>query len=226
MTVRIVMTTADRGAAHNYLAETLRLLGAQAAAVDLFPTDPDVRWIGQTPGPIHVPTRTLTRIENGGRALLDAPPCDWVVHLEDDVRPCRDFLPSVARFLDRFERPDRKLVLLWSRDRYPGRSSAPDHPIDLLFGAVAVAMRRADALALGAWALEHAPTWRTGEARLRGFDKMMAAWHRARYPYIKALTAARPSLVQHVGRTSSLAHLKPRGGFWQSPTFTGEAFGG
>ncbi len=54
---------------------------------------------------------------------------------------------------------------------------------------------------------------------------MMREWHKSTYPDIPAVSASVPSLFQHMGKDSSLSHLWPHSaGFWQSPTFTGEAY--
>lgn len=240
MTVGVVMTTADRVGrrqgigerlpAQNYIGRTLEALSAQGIAPHLFPTNRDVRWLEPILAPLsvapvlHIPARPLNRIENGVTALLGAPACEWVLHLEDDVQPCADVLGSVTRWLTRHAREDRRIALFWSKDEYAAVDGVGDHPRDQLFGAVAVAMRRSDALDCGDWIARHARRWRSGTARLRGFDKLIRAWHRDRYPDLPAVSASVPSLFQHIGKSSSLSHLYPRGGFWTSPTFTGAAY--
>jgi hypothetical protein len=228
MKIVVVMTTANRAPRENYAAQTIGMLAAQGVRPVVFATDPDVRWLApsvRVACDLRVPTRRLTRIENGAAALLGAPECDWVLHLEDDAKPCDDALGSVQRWLGHHAREDRRLVLFWSRDTYEGvASGAADHSIGRLFGGVAVAMRMADAVSLGTWAARHARRWRSGTARLRGFDKMMAQWHREAYPEIAFVSASVPSLFQHIGKQSSLSHLSPHGGFWTSPTFTGRAY--
>ncbi len=243
MTVGVVMTTANRTHARqgigtgaplqNYVGTTLAALAAQGVAPHLFATAPNIKWLrpflAELPSDcrpeLHVPTRLLSRIENGAAAMLGAPECDWVLHLEDDVRPCADALGSVRRWLAHHAREDRRLVLFWSRDTYPGAVDVGDHPRDQLFGAVAVALRRDDALDFGAWVKRHARRWRSGTARLRGFDKMLRAWHRDRYPDHLSIAASVPSLFQHIGEDSSLSHLWPHAtGCWTSPHFTGAAY--
>lgn len=241
MTISVVMTTADRRGrrqgigepvpAQNYVGRSLAALAEQGARPHLFATDPDVRWLRAIVAPLpvpphlHVPVRPLNRIENGAAAMLGAPPCDWVLHLEDDVQPCADALGSVARWLKQHARTDRRIVLFWSRDTYAGVDGAADHPSGRLFGAVAVALRREDALDFGDWVTRHARRWRSGTARLRGFDKMLRQWHQQRYPENPFISASVPSLFQHIGKASSLSHLYPHGDFWTSPTFTGAVYG-
>lgn len=227
MRLATVMTTADRSPKTNYVGPTVRrCLGAGLQPI-LFPTDPDVRWLHRLfpleEVEIRVPPRRLNRVENGATALIDVPECDWVLHLEDDVTPCVDAAGSVTRWLEQYARDDRRIVLFWSHDAYPS-IGVGDHSIERRFGGVAVAMRHDDAVSCGLWCRKHAPTWRQGQARLRGFDKMMAQWHRVAYPQIAAVSVSLPNLFQHDGKESSLAHLAPRGRFEQSPTFTGEAW--
>ncbi len=239
MKIGVVMTTANRihakqgigstVASRNYVGATLRDLLAQGVTPHVFATSPNVKWLrplmaGLPESHLHLPSRPLNRIENGAAAMLNVPACDWVLHLEDDVQPCADVLGSISRWLSRHARDDRRIVLFWAREAHVGAVDVDDHPRDLLFGAVAVAMRRADALDFGQWVVSHARRWRSGTARLRGFDKMMRAWHKQTYPDIPAVSASVPSLFQHMGKDSSLSHLWPHGSFWTSPTFTGEAY--
>jgi hypothetical protein len=240
MTVEVIMTTADRrgrlqglgGAipAQNYVGQTLMALAAQGVRPHVFPTHKDTRWLGPllsglpVQPHLHVPARHLNRIENGAAAMLGAPPCDWVLHLEDDIEPCSDLMGSVTRWLTKHAREDRRIVLFWSRDTYEAVDGPADHPSGKLFGAVAVALRRPDALAFGEWVTRHARRWRSGTARIRGFDKMLRQWHQQQYPDLPFISASVPSLVQHIGRASSLSHLQPHGDFWQSPSFTGAAY--
>lgn len=227
MTIATVMTTANRAPKRNYVQGTVRRCLNAGLSPIVFATDPDVRWLRQLfpleEIDIRIPPRRLTRIENGAAALLGVPDCDWVLHLEDDVQPCADAGGSVDRWLTRYAREDRRLVLFWSHDAYPSVGMG-DHSIVRRFGAVALAMRRADAIACGTWCLAHASTWRSGTARLRGFDKMIAAWHRDAYPEVPAVSVSLPSLFQHLGRESSLSHLAPSGAFEISPHFTGAAW--
>ncbi len=227
MTIATVMTTADRTPKTNYVGPTVRRCLGAGLQPTLFATDPDMRWLHRLfpleEVEIRVPSRHLNRVENGARALYDAPLADWVLHLEDDVIPCDDAAGSVQRWLARHARADRRIVLFWSHDAYPS-IGVGDHSIERRFGAVAVAMRHADAVACGQWCRQQAPTWRSGTARLRGFDKMIAAWHRVAYPQVAAVSVSLPNLFQHDGRESSLSHLLPHGRFEQSPTFTGEAY--
>lgn len=221
------MTTANRAPRHNYVGETVSRCLSSGLQPILFATDPDIRWLrALVPSDavqIRVPAQRLNRVQNGYTALLGASDADWVLHLEDDVIPCSDAAGSVARWLQKHAREDRRIVLFWCHDAYPSVGVA-DHSIARRFGGVAVAMRKADAVSCGLWCQQHAPTWRSGSARLRGFDKMMAEWHRSAYPDIPAVSVSLPSLFQHVGVQSSLSHLAPRGRFEQSPTYTGDAY--
>lgn len=229
MTLAWALTTADRGPGRNYVGRTLTALQAQGLDPDVFATSPDVAWLERelevlALARLHVPPRRLSRIENGVALMTaDYGAADWLVHLEDDVVPCADLAGSLTRWLTRHARTDRRVVLCWSADAY---ATAPvaDHPITRPFGAVAFALRTRDARRFGTWARAHVRTWRSGSRRLRGFDKMLACWHQAAYPRIPAVSATVPSLVQHIGRESSLQHLAPASRWQESPTYTGAAF--
>ncbi len=224
MVIDFAMTTADRSPRHNYLGATLAALRDQNIYPCVFPTSPDIDWLPANTPRVFRPVRHLNRVENGARLFCEMPVCDWVVHLEDDIAPCADLRGSVARWLTAHARDNRRIVLLWSAERYDVRGAVADHAADRLFGAVGVAMRYTDARDFGAWAWRTAPVWRSGSRRKRGFDKMMAAWHRVRYPNIRSVSATVPSLIQHLGRESSLDHLEPKTRWQDSPTFTGAAY--
>jgi hypothetical protein len=222
------MTTANRAPNRNYVGRTVRSCLEAGLVPILFATDSDLEWLWsfvREEVPIRVPARCLTRIENGAAALLGAPEADWVLHLEDDVLACADASGSLVRWLERYARLDRRIVLFFSNERYP-KVGVVDHSVKRPFTAQAVAMRWPDAQAMGQWALDHVATWRSGTARLRGFDRMMLAWHTEQYPNIPAVSVSVPSLFQHIGTQSSLAHLGHAGRFPKSPTFTGQAWHG
>ena len=241
MTLSIVMRTASRRGGPDYLTRTLRQIAGQRvppSQVHLFPTAPDVRMTPEARGActVHAPDRAYRATENMGVALLGAPPCDWVLHLEDDVKPCRDLIGSVTRWLSMHAREDVRLVSFFTpsikavtmREAHASGVSALAFPITRWTSAVAFAMRWADAQACGRWILDHADTWRVGPdypewANARGADRMVGAWHEATYPHITEALTSVPCLVEHIGHISTLRGLG-RFGFVKAPLFVGQAW--
>lgn len=237
--LQIVIRTCERGP--NYLSSTVAGLHGQEIPKDrihVFPTNPHTRWIDAlTRGraTVHEPARAYKATENMGIALSSAPACEWVIHLEDDVRICQDFLGSVSRWLNRYALGSTRLYSFFTPSirremlsAYPS-VSALAFRLDRWTSSVCVALRYEDAQACGRWILEHADTWRVGPqfqewANKRGADKMIAAWQAVAYPASDLALASVPCLVQHVGRVSTLKHLG-RFGFVEAPVFTGQAWG-
>lgn len=240
LNLQIVIRAIDRRPS-NYLSSTVAGLHGQGIPADrihVFPTAPPTHWIDAlTRGrcTVHEPARAYRATENMGIALAGAPSCDWVVHLEDDVRICQDFLGSVSRWIEAHAKGDTRLVSFFTpsirREMLSafGRVSALPFTLHRWTSSVCVALRYEDAQACGAWILEHAGTWRVGPgfaswATHRGADKMIAAWQAVAYPSCDLALASVPCLVEHVGRTSSLKSLG-RFPFVQAPIYTGRAWG-
>lgn len=241
MDIQLVIRTIDRGTRSHYLTSTLAGLAHQQIPperIHVFPTAPDVRWIDERSRSrctLHVPARTYRATENMGIALSGAPACDWVVHLEDDVQLCQDFLGSVSRWISTQVTDTYRLVSFFTpsmkgpmKQAHQRRRSALPFPLERWTSGVAVALRWADAQACGRWILETAPVWRTGPeypawATHRGADKMIAAWQRVAYPSCPQALASVPCLVEHVGRVSSLSRLGTFP-FVQAPVFSGRAW--
>jgi hypothetical protein len=168
--------------------------------------------------------------ENMGIALGAAPKCDWVLHLEDDVTPCREFLPSVMRWIERHARETARLVSFYLTPRMAaGALRSPGvraFPVPSFQAAQAFALRWDDAQACSQWIAAHAPTWRVGPAwpgwaHKRGSDRMVAAWHQAAYAEIADGIASDPCFVEHEGQVSSLRAIKAFR-FHRAAVFTGE----
>lgn len=241
MRLAILMRTADRGAGRNYVASTMKQLREQGVGADtihLFPTSQELKWlpVGARESCVcHVPPKSYTATENMGVCLSNAPDADWVIHLEDDVRICHDFMGSVERWIQ--AHADPYLIASFFTPQSPEAMGKAMHegapavvlPVGKLNSAVALALRPADARACGAWITSAAPAWRTGSgypawAHRRGADKMIAAWHQSAYPFQPNLIAAVPDFVQHEGSVSNLRGL---GSFRyvRSTRFTGQAWG-
>lgn len=242
MDLQIVMRTARRvDGLVNYLRTTLVFLGQQgipAERIHVFPTAVDLSWVpidAKRRCTLHVPDRDYRSTENMGVMLSQAPPCDWVLALEDDLRPCADFLGSASRWIE-VHMAAHRLATFFAVSVTPQMVSAAQRqessvpvPMPKWNSSVAVAMRWEDARACGRWVLDHAPTWRVGPgfeswATHRGSDKMLAAWHQEAYPDLPDGLASVPCLVQHEGRVSSLRGLG-RFGYVRAPVFTGRAWG-
>src|SRR5690606_2064806 len=139
---------------------------------------------------VHAPARAYKATENMGIALLGAPACDWVLHLEDDVKPCADLIGSVTRWLEQHAHEGVRLTSFFTpsikkadmRAAHDAGATALPFPTTRWASAVAFAMRWTDAQACGQWILDHASTWRVGPdyptwANARGADRMVGAWH-------------------------------------------------
>lgn len=243
MDLRIVMRTLDRQIRPSYLARTvthLRRQGIQPDQLHVYPTDPVISWIEpaiRVACTLHRPARKYRATENMGIALRDAPACDWVLHLEDDVRPCADLLGSITRWIEAHVTEDHRLLTFFAPSlKHPmhravkAETAVLPCPLpDAWTSGVAVALRWSDAQACGQWILDHAATWRTGPqypawAKHRGADKMIAAWHAEAYPMIHEGLASVPCFVEHEGQLSSLRRFG-RFGFVKAPVFTGRAWG-
>jgi hypothetical protein len=204
----IAMTTADRSPGASYVGATLRALAAQGVPRDVlhvFPTDPSTAWLEQQARgvavTVHCPARRLTRNENGLAAMTGLPRCDWVLHLEDDLVFCAEFVDRVLRWLDQQADGHRgyNLCPLSSPPRPPA-GSAWEEPREAN-GAMAIALRWSDAHAFGRWAVTRLKTWRLGRStpwRVCGFDVLVREW-------TGPLLASMPALAQHVG-DESLTH--------------------
>ena len=220
MRLQVGMTVADRSPRTNYARATLDALleqGIQADHLHVFASAPDVEWLGSDEGlTLHVPRRALTRNENGLALLRGVPPCDWVLHLEDDVVFCEDFLGSVARWLARYA-CDRKVYTFCVMRGHPTVDcEAWDQPQNA-WGCMVVAMRWRRVQELADWVEQRLPGWREGQSdgwRKSGFDMMLRQW--AGEPFL----ASNPSFAQHVGR-ESLTHAFRNRPFIKSPFFAG-----
>lgn len=232
MRVVVAMTTADRSPRRNYVGGTLSGLLQSSPTLrrenlHLFATAPDVRWlraeldahgIPESAVTLHVPSRKLTRNENGHALLLGAPRSGWLLHLEDDLTFCRDFVGSVRRWLARYASDDYRCYSFCTfRGKPDGEVEAWLQPKNS-WGALAVAMRAAHAFQFAAWVSSHIASWRAGMSepwRVSGFDMMLRTWAGGRF------LASHPSFVQHAG-DESLTHAFRNRPVTRSPFFAGK----
>lgn len=238
MRLLIGMTTADRAPGPNYVGPTLAALHRSSALspdqVHVFASAPDVTWLRRELAEqsslldmavcsLHVPDRPLTRNENGIALMTGLPECDWVLHLEDDVAFCHDFVGSVERWLTAHARDDRRGYFFYCGwGRLVDQGEVFDYPIAKSNWIQAVALRYADAVDFGQWAHQQLPTWRRGWSdrwRLSGFDELLKIWAKTRYPTIDHWLATYPCFVQHMGRESLVHKGRPHR---STPAFAGE----
>lgn len=228
----IGITTADRAPRRNYVGATLRGLFTSSPEVSptqihVFASTPDVRWFheevraygfsgAEAACVLHIPGRPLTRNENG-LALLRAASRrggQWLLHLEDDLIFCADFLGSVRRWLERHA-CERKVYTFCVFKGQPV-GEAWNQPRGS-YGTLAVAIRIPEVRSLTKWVEARIGGWRRHMRqpwRTTGFDMMVRAW--AAEPFL----AANPSFVQHAG-DESLAHAFRRRPITRTPFFAG-----
>lgn len=240
--IAAVMVTIDRSPGVNYLAETLANLGRDSwgdrlVSFDLYdsggPSCP--HWVrGTLPGTtLKVPT-LVSRI---GHLWPDRPVCPnrnvagalrggsevdvpWVLFLEDDIDVCADFFDSVGAWLDDHAREDRRLYAFganyrWVEEAMAEGRAAADYPLGQFYGTQAIALRSEDAASLSAYLVEHCYD-RTEDGTC--YDLLMADWARQTWPEIRHFLASAPSLIQHIGRTSS---IRPRAETHTFPSWPG-----
>ncbi len=215
----IAIRTANRAPKRNYLGQTVRnLLSAriEPSRLHLFPTDPDVAWLGdeldyQPDIMIHVPDRRYNANQNGVRcieALEWAPDADWIGLFEDD-------LAAVAGIPDWLEAHADPFVHVYRLFALPGTQLSKHQPgsawarLREMRGSQAVFLRRADALNLLSWSKAKGGRFRPADAPFqdrpdRGFDKLIGYWALDRWPDQLYGLVASPMLVNHVGRESLL----------------------
>jgi hypothetical protein len=229
------MITCDRSPKRNYRRETLERLAqsiAQGAnpdhsyVVHVCPTRPEsTDWLSGLPlqVSVHPAVEDYSLPDNAARALIFAAttPCDWVVFLEDDVAFCSDFLGSLARWLDRRAREDRRIYTLYTPYRETADAvrqgrDAWEYPIECFYGTQCVVLRPEDAVEAGIAILRH----EFGRRR-RGWDLMLRDWAAARWPHIKRFLAACPCFAEHVGEESTLyASPRSKSFSFQGPTWS------
>jgi hypothetical protein len=141
-------------------------------------------------------------------ASVDLDACDWVLLLEDDLKFCRAFVPSVRRWLQKHGRPDRHLFRFWGfhQPKSQRRVTAFDHPLDMRMAASqAIAFRREDVAHFLAWANGCLETWRQPGKADPGvaLDKLVAKWALTHWPDQPGVLSW-PFFVDHIGAQSSI----------------------
>jgi hypothetical protein len=215
--ISTALITVDRSPSHNYLGETLsnleRGISRLEREIHICDSSHDPSWIRDA----HSCSRLSLHVSSaeGGRcashnysaALRAASESgdSWVLVLEDDIDVIADFWGSIERWIDEYERPDRRVYPLGAA--YPQvlesltlrRESFWDYPIDKFYGTQAVLFRRDDALKLATYLTHHAfDREQDGTA----WDLLIADWSRCAYPGISHFRTPAPSFVEHIGRGS------------------------
>lgn len=220
----LIMRSSDRRRAErpvrdNYVRRTVAKLVGQGVSDLLIHVSKvtDGSWIATELGPdlldkvrVVVPDHNLSPNATAlaGLAAVDLEAVEWVVLLEDDLDFCRDFVPSVQRWLMKYGRADRNVFRFFGFFAPPNKSvRAFDHPLSKLRASQAIALRREDAKDFLAWGRENLPTWR-GRGPLAAkpgiaFDKFVAAWAQSRWPGRPGVLSW-PFFVDHIGAQSSL----------------------
>jgi hypothetical protein len=182
--------------------------------VHVFPTDPDVRWIGPDDPTmlLYPPTERRTANANGlaPMALLDQIAADWIVLSEDDVEWCADPIGSMTRWLEAHALPEVLVYRFFAFDRLtPVSAHAATAPLREQKGSQVVALRSRDARRFAAWAAARPLDWRPAGAPFQdrphdGFDKLVGYWALQDRPQVKTGLVSVPFLVRHLGVESSL----------------------
>lgn len=218
MSITFAIRTACR-ARKNYLWQTVRSLisaGVEPTRIHVFPTSPDVLWLGHElcgqGVPLHVPSAPRSPNENGVALVLAlaATPADWLLMLEDDVTVCADFEGSALRWLDAHATPTVHVYRFCAfGNRVARHKEYSEYPLREQRGSQAIALRAEDAFDFGQWATEHHEVWRPPLApfqnqRTTGFDKLVGYWALSRWPAQKVGYVSEPHFVKHVGLEGSM----------------------
>lgn len=218
----IVISTADRSPARNYLIDTLNSLMQSGVfssrvthTVIVVDTGKGVLqraraaiWFASQGIPVDIvtPTRTGSSPDNAAAGMRAAhnTGAEWVLFLEDDIEPCGSFLESINAWLrDNADPlvPVYPFCAAYSKNAGRERTAKTwRYGLGSFYGTQAYAIRAADALSLADF-LER-------EARARcqtnGHDLLLRDWVLERYPETTHLLAPGMDFVQHTGKESSI----------------------
>jgi hypothetical protein len=217
MKLLLTIRTADRSPKPNYLNATLASLrrgGVFGANVHVFPTAPDVSWMGRDTLPMCLyPPLERRRANANGYApigLLSVIDADWIVLSEDDLEWCADPLGSMARWLEAHATPDVLMYRFFAFDRLtPIGAHVASAALREMKGSQVVALRAEDARRFAAWAAAHPLDWRPKGAPYQhrphdGFDKLLGYWALQDRPSVTHGLVSQPFFVRHIGVESSL----------------------
>ncbi len=240
-----VMVTVDRGPKPNYLTPTIYslerggLLTSDRLYMLLICDGDDGEWaqdgislklsertslrvcipnIGAVEGPLPANKNVAEALECGEYySSKDG----WVLFLEDDIVVCANFFDSVAAWLDKHAREDRRVYAFGCA--YPQVEAGFElykeswnYPIQGFYGTQCFAIRSNDALSLSKYLTAHCYDRNKQGTQ---YDLLMHDWSKEEYPHIDHFLASCPSFVDHIGMESV---INPRANVHTFPSFPGE----
>ena len=239
MHITIAISTVDRSlfGCENYFGRTidsllrsgLRVQTAVPFSLLVFnaggPIEYMLSWL-DVPHSIYISNGRLTSRKNCAEAMRTAglSQTDWVVYTEDDVRFCNRFIEEAAEWLSVYANPFRVVVFYCPYREVLSCSGVWHYPIENFYGTQCVALRREDALSFGNYLANEAnklskrsrtmgDVWSAVEEDGgRSCDFLLKDWSWKTYPEHRYFGASAPSLVQHIGKASSLGwkyHTSP-----------------
>lgn len=219
----IVISTADRSPARNYLVDTLNALmqsGVFSSAIPhrviVVDTGKGVMqrsraaiWFASHGIPVEIvtPERHGSSPDNAAEGLWAAAStvnAEWVLFLEDDIEACGSFLESVDAWLRDHATDDVPMYpfcAAYSKNAGRERSAKSwKYGLGSFYGTQAYAIRGKDAVS--------ASVFLRKEARARnqtnGHDLLLRDWVLSEYPDCTHLLSPGMDFVQHVGKESSI----------------------
>jgi hypothetical protein len=211
--IAVTMLTCDRSPLKNYLSATLDnfkhggvFSSPRLHSFTLVCTDGAQVWppkeVIRDRIALDIPLERRFPNQNAARALeigsrSGAP---WVLFTEDDIDVSSRFLDSVGSWLDRFSKFNRRVFSFGANyPRADGPYGAWDYPITDFYGTQCFAIRADDAASLAEFLYANVFA-HSGHGN--GYDILMHAWAKQRWPTIDYFAASSPSFVQHLGDAS------------------------
>jgi D-inositol-3-phosphate glycosyltransferase len=221
-TIALTVITVDRSPRQNYLAAMLGNLNRSGLWRSRTPFtlhivdsgSPDGWLDSQGVGALQAayPDRVFVDVPTAGRRSANqnaaralevgvASGADWILFTEDDIDVCDRFLDSVAAWIDRHAKIERRLYAFGAAYSEIVQLTARgieewDYPIEAFFGTQAIALWKTDAAEIADY-IRHDP-------KPQLYDTAMKDWCRRRYPDLRYFLASAPSFVTHVGVESAI----------------------
>jgi len=233
-----VMVTVDRSPGQNYLNSTLKSLANSDLLTSerlhsLTVLDSDcLGWSERVVESLYFgsgrvlttsqPRRTVAKLNVAsaltiGAELRNEVSGGWILFLEDDIAVCSNFFDSVATWLDKHSREDRRVYSFGAnyqevKEAVENGLESWDYPIDSFYGTQCFAIRPCDAVTLA----DELETTSDGPGI---YDLTMHTWAKKYYPNINHFLASAPSFVQHMGEASV---IRKEGKMFTFPSWPGE----
>jgi len=227
--ITIVISTFNRSPNPNYLFETLEnlkrsgvLKHPQLHSLHLVDSGSAKAWptanIILTHSKVwsHRPTERRSAKWNCAAALRHGAVsgADWIVHLEDDLDVCGDFVGSLSRWLDAHGKDDRPNIFSGDYPQFAQKGNVEwQYPVEKFWGMQCFAVRPAVALDIAEWLETH------GLPEHNAHDIELHRWAGARG--LTWFQASAPSFVQHIGHITSIADNPNGGALITFPSFPG-----